>query len=146
MRRRASAVVVLVAVVSLAGCSLPKSPSMATTLREWRDRNAWGPEAAAARAAGTLQPLCYPAALAEWEEFGREHIRDGDLLFRYGVAYHITGRLTACVTAGISDSPFTHDAIAHWEGDELYVFDTVPATRTISFAPGKLAMEKGAPS
>jgi hypothetical protein len=137
MRRRAPAVVVLVAVVSLAGCSLPRSPSMATTPREWRDRNAWGPEADAARAAGTLQPLCCPAALAAWEEFGREHVREGDLLFRYGVAYHITGRLTACVTAGVCDSPFTHDAIAHWEGDELYVYDIVPApegVRKIPFA------------
>jgi hypothetical protein len=129
-RRRALAVVLLIALVSLppvAGCSLPTSPSMATTPREWRDRNAWGPEANAARAANALQPLYYPATLTAWEEFGREHIEDGDLLFRYGLSYSVVGRLTARLTAAVSDSPFTHDAIAHWEGDQLYVYDIVPA-------------------
>jgi hypothetical protein len=140
MRRRARAALLLVALASLptvAGCSLPRSPSMATTPHEWRDRNAWGPEANAARAAGALQPVRHPAALAEWEEFGREHIEDGDLLFRYGVSYAVRGRLASCLTAAVSDSPFTHDAIAHWEGDQLYVYDIVPApegARKIPFA------------
>src|SRR5438270_480406 len=98
-RRRVPPVGLLVALLSLppvAGCALPKSPPNPTTPREWRDRNPSSPEANAARAAGTLQPLRCPAAMDVWEEFGRRHIQEGDILFRYGVSYDLTGWFTGC--------------------------------------------------
>lgn len=109
----------------------------ATVPPEWRKCNSWGPEANAARANGTLQPYSCPPELARWEVFGRSMIQDGDLLFRFSISYTVRGRIGSELIARASDSPFSHHAIAHWENDTLYVFDTVPApggVRKIPFA------------
>jgi hypothetical protein len=134
---RAAVLAALLCLPAVSGCSLPRSPTMATVPRSWRNRNPWGPEANAARADGSLQPLYLPEEMDEWEAFGREHIQDGDLLFRNGISYTLKGCLIAFVTAAVCDSPFTHDAIAHWEDGVLYVYDTVPepeGVRKIPFA------------
>src|SRR4051812_46818940 len=71
----------------VAGCALPSSPTMSTVPPEWRRTNPWGPEAYAARAEGRLVPLFYTRQMADWAEFGRTHIEEGDILFRYGYSY-----------------------------------------------------------
>jgi hypothetical protein len=109
---------------------------MATVPPAWRHTNPWGPAANEARAEGTLVPLFRPERQAEWEAFAREHIRDGDILFRYGVSYYrLPDRLATRVIAGISDSRFSHNALAVWEGDALYVYDAQPEPEGIRKIP-----------
>jgi hypothetical protein len=118
-----------------AGCALPSSPTEATVPREWRKKNAWGPEAYAARAQGTLQPLFCTPEMAEWREFGRRIIQDGDILFRYGYSYKPYEIFTSRLIAGVEDDRFSHDGIAHWEGDTLYIYDAEPAPQGIRKVP-----------
>jgi Permuted papain-like amidase enzyme, YaeF/YiiX, C92 family len=119
-----------------AGCALPTSPTMATVPKEWRRTNPWSPQANAARADGRLVPLFYNQAMAQWAEFGRRNIEEGDILFRYGKSYKPYENFTSRVIAGIEDNRYSHDGIAHWEGDTLYIYDAEPlpqATRKIPF-------------
>lgn len=118
----ASAVVLLVVVSS--GCTT--TGAMATVPRAWRQTNPWSPEAWEARARGELKPLFYTPQMAEWAAFARENIQDGDLLFRYGTSGNLRGRLANRLLTGVSDSRFTHDAIAFHEGGNVYVYDTQP--------------------
>jgi hypothetical protein len=108
---------------------------MATVPREWRTTNPWGPEANAARARGELVPLYYSEEMARWREFGRANIRDGDLLFRYGKSYNPAEIFTSFLLAGISDGRFSHNAIAHREGDTLYVYDAEPPPQGVRKLP-----------
>ncbi len=117
------------------GCALPSSPTNATVPREWRRTNAWGPEAYAARAEGKLQPRFYTQEMAEWAELGRRTIQDGDILFRYGKSYKPYEIFTSYLIASMQDNRFSHDGIAHWEGDTLYVYDAEPAPEAVRKAP-----------
>ncbi len=118
-----------------AGCALPSSPTMSTVPREWRRRNPWGPEAYVARAEGHLCPLFYTQAMAEWAEFGRKHIQDGDILFRYGKSYKPYEIFTGRLIAGIEDNRFSHNGLAHWEGDTLYIYDAEPEPQGVRKVP-----------
>jgi hypothetical protein len=118
-----------------AGCALPSSPTMATVPREWRRGNPWGPEANAARAEGKLVPLYYTQEMAEWAKFGRTHIQDGDILFRYGQSYKPYEIATSRIIAGVEDNRFSHDGIAHWEDDTLYIYDAEPAPQGVRKVP-----------
>jgi Permuted papain-like amidase enzyme, YaeF/YiiX, C92 family len=137
--RRASRVILLAGfacLLPLTGCStFATSPSMTTVPPEWRTRNSWGPEGNAARADGTLQPLFYNEKMAALAAFGREHIQEGDFLFRYGISYDPRGLLLSGVIAHVGDSPFSHEAVAHWEGEVLYVYDAVPAPEGVRKIP-----------
>lgn len=119
----------------LGGCALPSSPTEATVPRDWRRVNAWGPDAYAARAAGELRPLFYTQEMADWAEFGRRTIQDGDILFRYGQSYKPYEIFTSRLISGIEDDRFSHDGIAHWEGDALYIYDAEPAPLGIRKVP-----------
>lgn len=120
----------------VAGCStFATSPSMTTVPPEWRNRNSWGPEGNAARADGTLQPLYYSEKMAALAEFGREHIQEGDVLFRFGISYDPRGCILSSLVARVGDSPFSHEAIAHWEDGVLYVYDAVPAPEGVRKIP-----------
>jgi hypothetical protein len=105
------------------GCALPKGPLEATVPPAWRKGNPYGPQANALRAQGLLRPLYYPAELACWEAFGREHVQDGDLLFRRGKAITPLSMLASRSIARISGGPFSHDGLCHWERDTLFVYD-----------------------
>jgi Permuted papain-like amidase enzyme, YaeF/YiiX, C92 family len=117
------------------GCALPSSPTMATVPREWRRANPWGPQANAARAEGKLIPLFYTQEMAEWAEFGRRNIQDGDILFRYGQSYKPYEIFTSRLIAGVEDNRFSHDGIAHWEGDTLTIYDAEPDPQGIRKIP-----------
>lgn len=135
-RPRARRALTLLALALLApGCSLPVEPSMATVPRAWRQTNPWGPEAYAARAEGRLRPLFCPPHAAEWAAFARQHIEEGDLLFRYGKASRLVGKLEGRLLTRIAASRFTHDAIAHWEDGTLYVYDSQPAPEGVRKMP-----------
>jgi hypothetical protein len=123
MRNRRLLGLVLVVALAAPGCSLPSSPLMATVPRAWRDQHPFGPEANAARSCGELQPRFVPRRAEEWAALAHDIIEEGDVLFRFGRSYTPNGRFTSWFIASISDSRFSHDAIAHWEGDVLYVYD-----------------------
>ena len=117
------------------GCALPSSPTEATVPREWRRTNAWGPEAYVARAEGRLQPRFYTQQMAEWAEFARCHIEEGDILFRYGQSYKPYEIFTSCLISSIEDNRFSHDGFAHWEGDTCYIYDAEPEPLGIRKVP-----------
>ncbi|HVS40525.1 MAG TPA: YiiX/YebB-like N1pC/P60 family cysteine hydrolase [Gemmataceae bacterium] len=118
-----------------AGCALPSSPTNATVPAEWRRTNPWGPEAFAARAEGKFQSRFCTQEMADWKEFARRTIQDGDILFRYGKSYKPYEMFTSCLIAGIEDNRFSHDGIAHWEGDTLYIYDAEPPPEGIRKVP-----------
>src|SRR5205823_3533629 len=70
-----------------------------------------------------------------WAEFARQHIQDGDLLFRYGRSNQVRGKISSAVIANITDSRFTHDAFACWEGDTLWLYDAQPEPEGIRKIP-----------
>jgi hypothetical protein len=61
--------------------------------------------------------------MACWGAFAREHIQEGDVLFRMGKAYGPYGYFGSHLVGNIGASPFSHDALAHWEGDKLWIYD-----------------------
>jgi hypothetical protein len=134
-RRRWFALLAACCLAFLGGCALPSSPTEATVPRAWRRTNAWGPDAYAARAEGKLQPLFFTQEMADWAEFGRRTIQDGDILFRYGQSYKPYEIFTSRLIAGIEDNRFSHDGIARWEGDTLYIYDAEPAPLGIRKVP-----------
>lgn len=88
-----------------------------------RDKHPFGPDANAARERGVLRDYCVTKEMAAWAEFGRKYLCDGDILFRFGRSHEPFDRLSNCLIAGISDSPFSHVAIIHREGCNLWVYD-----------------------
>jgi hypothetical protein len=113
----------LVALALGPGCALPVTPSAATVPRDWRGTNTWGPEANALRAEGALPPRFYTPRMAAWADFARAHLQEGDLLFRLGRSYRLTGIFTSRLLAKISDGSFSHNGLVHWEGDTAFVYD-----------------------
>ena len=47
-------------------------------------------------------------------------------LFRYGASYKPYEIFTSRLISGTGDDRFSHDGIAHWEGETLYIYDTEP--------------------
>ncbi len=50
------------------------------------ERNFWGPEATKARHEGSLSPIIATQHMARWDRWGRQVLRDGDIVFRLGDA------------------------------------------------------------
>ena len=105
------------------GCFGPSSRSMATVPPEWRDPHPWGPTANEARARGDLRPAFYTQEMAEWAAFGRRYLQDGDILFCRGAATSLDGRCITRFFADVTDSPFSHEGIAHWCDGTVWVYD-----------------------
>jgi hypothetical protein len=133
--RRGPALALLGLALLAPGCALPVEPSMATVPRAWRKTNPWSPDAYAARADGRLKPLFCPPHAAEWAAFARQHIEEGDLLFRYGLSTRLLGKLQTRVLTRSTASRFSHDAIAHWEGEQLFIYDAQPEPEGIRKMP-----------
>ena len=53
--------------------------------------NYWGPAATRARIAGHLPPLPSNPGMARWHEWGRDVLRQGDIVFRLGDARVVRG-------------------------------------------------------
>jgi hypothetical protein len=125
--RRSAVAGLLCLLAAVPGCMCnpfyPATPLMAAVPRKWRRQHAWGPEANDARARGELRPRFYTARMAAWADLGRRTIRTGDILFRLGQSNTPLGNLVSGLVADVCDSPFSHDALAVWEGDTLYVYD-----------------------
>jgi hypothetical protein len=121
--RRLRLVAWLLVALTPAACSLPRSPTMASVPPEWRDGNPFSPEANAARAAGLLHVYGENPHAEEWKAFARAHVQTGDVLFHRGRACTVKGKVTSMVLCGVNDGRFSHDGLACWEGEQLWVYD-----------------------
>ena len=86
--------------------------------------NFWGPAAMRARAAGQLPPLPTNAAMARWSSWGRNVLRDGDIVFRLGDARALRGTFPLSrFIAKATGSPFSHAGIVAVEDGSPVVYD-----------------------
>ena len=90
--------------------------------------NFWGPEATRARHEGRMSPISVTPHMARWDRWGREVLKDGDILFRRGDARLLRGYFPMSkFLANCSNSPFSHTGIVAIEQEGPVVYDT---TRT----------------
>jgi hypothetical protein len=90
--------------------------------------NYWGPEATRARHEGKMPPIVATAHMARWDRWGRQVLRDGDILFRLGDARLARGYFPMSrFLASASNSKFSHTGIVVIEQEGPVVYDT---TRT----------------
>ena len=106
----------------------PEEREMSEQLAAGYPGNYYGPEATAARHAGKMPPIRMTPHMARWHRWGRQVLRDGDIVFRRGDArllhgYFPMSRFLACA----SNSPFSHTGIVAIEEEGPVVYDT---TRT----------------
>jgi hypothetical protein len=91
--------------------------------------NYWGPEATESRARGELPPIPMTSHMARWDRWGRQVLRDGDIVFRMGDARLLHGYFPMSrFLANCSNSRFSHTGIVAIEKDGPVVYDvTRPA-------------------
>lgn len=90
--------------------------------------NYWGPQATRARHEGRMSPIVATQHMARWDRWGRQVLREGDILFRLGDARVGHGIFPMSrFLANASNSKFSHTAIVTIEQEGPVVYDT---TRT----------------
>jgi hypothetical protein len=90
--------------------------------------NYWGPAAYSARACGELATWPETPKMRAWDRWGRQVLRDGDVLFRLGDARIFFGYFPfSRFIARASGSPFSHTGIVAVEDGEPFVYDTTKA-------------------
>jgi hypothetical protein len=88
--------------------------------------NYWGPEATEARDEGKLPPVFLTPHMARWDRWGRQNLRDGDIVFRMGDARLLHGYFPMSrFLANCSNSRFSHTGIVAIEKDGPVVYDVV---------------------
>ena len=86
--------------------------------------NFWGPAATRARSAGQLPPLPTNPEMARWNRWGRDVLREGDIVFRLGDARALRGIFALSrFIARATDSPFSHTGIVAVEDGSPVVYD-----------------------
>ena len=86
--------------------------------------NYWGPAATCARSAGHLPPLPSNPEMARWHRWGREVLRQGDIVFRLGDARVVRGMVPLSrFIARATGSPFSHTGIVAIEDGSPVVYD-----------------------
>jgi hypothetical protein len=86
--------------------------------------NYWGPAATRARATGQLPPLPSNAAMERWSRWGRDVLREGDIVFRLGDARALRGLFPLSrFIAAATGSPFSHTGIVAVEDGSPVVYD-----------------------
>jgi hypothetical protein len=109
--------------------TLGKSEQGAAEATDWMKPpawtgNFWGPAATRARATGQLPPLPTNAAMTRWKAWGRDVLRDGDIVFRLGDARTLRGTFPLSgFIARATGSPFSHTGIVAVEGGSPVVYD-----------------------
>ena len=90
--------------------------------------NPWGPAAAQARASGALPQVPMTPLMQQWDRWGKQVLRDGDILFRRGDARVLFGRFPfSRFIANASGSLYSHTSIAAIEDGEVVVYDITKA-------------------
>ena len=86
--------------------------------------NYWGPAATRARSAGHLPPLQSNPEMARWHGWGREVLRQGDIVFRLGDARVVRGIVPLSrFIARATGSPFSHTGVVAIEDGSPVVYD-----------------------
>ena len=86
--------------------------------------NFWGPAASRARSAGELPPLPMNPAMIRWNRWGRDVLREGDIVFRLGDARASRGLFAlSWFIARATGSPFSHTGIVAIEDGSSMVYD-----------------------
>src|SRR5580704_6879258 len=86
--------------------------------------NYWGPDATRARLAGQLPPLPTNAVMMRWGPWGRQVLREGDIVFRLGDARIARGMFPLSrFIARSSGSRFSHTGIVAIEDGAPVVYD-----------------------
>ena len=86
--------------------------------------NFWGPSAGRARSAGELPPLPMDPAMIRWDRWGRDVLRDGDIVFRLGDARALRGLFAlSWFIARATGSSFSHTGIVAFEDGSPVVYD-----------------------
>jgi hypothetical protein len=87
--------------------------------------NFWGPAASRARSAGELPPLPLNPAMIRWNRWGRDVLREGDIVFRLGDARSVRGLFAlSWFIARATGSPFSHTGIVALEDGSPVVYDS----------------------
>jgi hypothetical protein len=90
--------------------------------------NYYGPEATEARQEGRIPPIPITPHMARWDRWGRQVLRDGDIVFRRGDARLLHGYFPMSrFLANCSNSPFSHTGVVAIERDGPAVYDTTRA-------------------
>jgi hypothetical protein len=86
--------------------------------------NFWGPAATRARAAGQLPPLPSSPEMERRRGWGRNVLRQGDIVFRLGDARVVRGKVALSrFIARATGSPFSHTGIVAIEDGSPVVYD-----------------------
>jgi hypothetical protein len=86
--------------------------------------NYWGPEATRARHEGKMPPIVATAHMARWDRWGKQVLRDGDIVFRLGDARVGRGYFPMSrFLARASNSSFSHTGIVAIEVEGPVVYD-----------------------
>jgi Permuted papain-like amidase enzyme, YaeF/YiiX, C92 family len=86
--------------------------------------NYWGTAADKARAEGKLPPIVTTPHMARWDRWGRQVLRDGDIVFRMGDARLLHGYFPfSRFVANCSNSRFSHTGIIAIEKEGPVVYD-----------------------
>lgn len=86
--------------------------------------NPWGPAATQARADGDLPEIPNTPWMQRWQDWGRQVLRDGDIVFRRGDARLLFGYFPfSRFIANASNSPFSHTGIVVIEDGVPIVYD-----------------------
>jgi Permuted papain-like amidase enzyme, YaeF/YiiX, C92 family len=87
--------------------------------------NFWGPEATKARHEGRMPPIVATRHMARWDRWGRQVLRDGDIVFRLGDARLAHGYFPMSrFLANASNSKFSHTGVVAIEEEGPVVYDT----------------------
>ena len=89
--------------------------------------NPWGPEATKAREEGVIPPVAMSNwRMKEWDAWGKQALRDGDVLFRRGEAPSSSAGISRSAGSSptVSGSQFSRTGIAAIEEGEPVVYDT----------------------
>lgn len=91
--------------------------------KEWIGR-AWGPEATKLRDEGVIPPIKLTPMMKRWDRWGRQNLKDGDVIFRLGDAKVLSGMFPISrFIAKVSGSRYSHTGIVAIENGEPWVYD-----------------------
>ncbi|MDR3639382.1 MAG: YiiX/YebB-like N1pC/P60 family cysteine hydrolase [Isosphaeraceae bacterium] len=90
--------------------------------------NPWGPVATRARENGQIPPITMSPTMKQWDAWGKNVLRDGDIVFRRADARVLFGRFPfSRFIANVTNSRFSHTGIVAVEKGEPVVYDTTKA-------------------
>ena len=97
--------------------------------------NYWGPAATRARSDGSLAPLQSNPQMGRWQRWGREVLRQGDIVFRLGDARVVRGMVPLSrFIARATGSPFSHTGVVAIEDGLPVIYDcSAPAVQRQPF-------------